>query len=70
VPGGTSDSVNAGGLDEQRATPVHEKLSDIAVACEHPTSIVVRTAATVATWRYALNETSLLRWLNKHQLPT
>jgi hypothetical protein len=34
VPGGTSDSVNAGGFDEQRATPVHEKLSDIAIASE------------------------------------
>jgi hypothetical protein len=61
VPGGTADSVNAGGLDEQRATPVQEKLSDIAIASEHATStatIIVRRAAIVATWRYALNETS------------
>ena len=68
VPGGTSDSVNAGGLEEQRATPVHEKLSDIAIATEHVTStamIAVRTAVTVATWRYALNETSHLPRLNK-----
>src|SRR5712671_7581656 len=67
VPGGTSDNVNAGGLDEQRATPVHEKLSDIAIASEHATStatIVVRTAVTVATWRYALNETSHLHRFN------
>jgi hypothetical protein len=57
VPGGTSESVNAGGLDEQRATPVHEKLSDIAIASEHAAlaaAIVVRAAVTVATWRYAL----------------
>jgi len=68
VPGGTSESVKAGGLDEQRATPVHEKLSDIAIATEHVTStaaIVVRTAVTVATRRYALNETSHLPRLNK-----
>src|SRR6267154_5632151 len=63
VPGGTSDSVNAGGFDEQRATPVHEKLSDIAIASEHARStapIVVRTAVTAMTWRYALTETSYL----------
>jgi hypothetical protein len=61
VPGGTSEIVNAGGLDEQRATPLHEKLSDIAMASEHATSTattVVRAAVTVAKWRYALNETS------------
>jgi hypothetical protein len=54
VPAGTSESVNAGGLDEQRATPVHEKLSDIAIASEHATStatIVARAAMTVTTWR-------------------
>jgi hypothetical protein len=53
VPGGTSDRVNAGGLDEQGVTPVHEKLSDIAIAAEHVTStatIVVKAVATVATW--------------------
>jgi hypothetical protein len=61
VPGGTADNVNGGGLDEQRATPVHAKLSDIAVACERATStvtIVVSTAVITATWRYALNATS------------
>jgi hypothetical protein len=64
VPEGTSDSVNAGGLDEQRATPVHEKLSDIAVAAEHVRSaaaIVVRAAETAAKWRSARNEISQLR---------
>jgi hypothetical protein len=64
VPGGTSDSVNAGGFDEQRATPVHEKPSDIAIASEHARSsapIVVRTAVTAVTWRYAFTETSYLR---------
>src|SRR5215472_16590797 len=67
VPGGTSDSANAGGLDEQRPTPVHEKLSDIAIASERATStamIVVRTTVTVATRRYGLNETSHLHRLN------
>jgi hypothetical protein len=64
VPAGTADSVNAGGVEEHRATPVQEKLSDIAIASEHSTStamVVVRTAVTVATWRFALNETSYLQ---------
>jgi len=53
VPGGTSESVNAGGLDEQRVTPVHEKLNDIAIASEHAIStaaIIVRAAVTAAIW--------------------
>jgi hypothetical protein len=62
VPDGTSDSVNAGGLDEQRGTPAHEKPSDIAAATEHVMSaaMIVMTVAAAATWTDARIETSRL----------
>ena len=41
MPGGTSESENAGGLDEQRAMPAHEKLSDIAHNLERWVDVIV-----------------------------